>query len=621
MHSTLPLLPPIPSLRGCARVRAVRAARTAGTRFLRAALAAGLVLLAACGGGGGGGDSPPAAPPAAQPAFSPITITSAPASPPLRPGETATLAVVASSALPLAYQWQRNGVSITGATAASYTTPPMVLADNGVRFAVLMINVSGANQLSEITLTVLSATGPPVLAPLPQVVVAAPGQTVLISTSFSGTLPYTYQWLRNGLPVAGAAGSSSSAQVSYRTAPQTPTDHGTRYALSMNNAEGAAQSTSTLVSIVAPPRVAAGGAHTLARSADGGSVWAWGDNSRGQLGTPGPAPSAAPLRVAGLPRIGAIAAGATHSLALGDDGSVRAWGGNSHGALGDGSRNDRAAPQRVVGVDGAVAIAAGDGRSFALRADGSVLGWGENAGGALGLGTRAETLRPEPVGVGSTGFGGIVALAAGARNTLALRSDGRVFAFGEVAVPLPDGATAQTQPVLLAGLNAIAAVAASSGHALALDITGRLWTWGLNGSGQLGQGSTTPSATPAPLATTQAGNTLLPSLAIAVGDGYALALPLTGPLLTWGADDSGQLGSGTVANPVLRPAALAALPGAPSSFAAGRAHAVAVLADGSVYAWGANAAGQLGIGVVDAQRSLPTPVTGLNLNAATTVGR
>ena len=615
MLSNLPFLPSTLARPGCAHVRAAGAA---GPGFLRAALAAGLMLLAACGGGGGGGggDSPAVS----APVLLPITISSAPTSPPLRAGESATLDVVAISALPVVYQWKRNGLDITGATAASYTTPPLVLADNGVRFTVAMVNASGASQMSEITLTVLAAAAPPVLAPLLQVAVAAPGQTVLISTTVGGTLPYTYQWLRNGLPIAGAAGSSSSAQVSYRTAPQSVADHGTRYALSINNADGAAQSTSTTLSIAAPPRVAAGGAHTLARSADGGSVWAWGDNSRGQLGTPGLASSALPLRVAGLPRVDAIAAGTHHSLALGDDGSVWAWGGNSHGALGDGSRNDRAAPQRVAGVNGAVAIAAGDGRSFALRGDGSVLGWGENAGGALGLGTRAETLRPELVGSGSNGFGGIVALAAGARNTLALRSDGQVFAFGEVAVPLPDGATAQTQPVLLAGLNAIAAVAAGNGHALALDITGRMWTWGLNGSGQLGQGSAAPSATPSPLATTQAGDTILPILAIALGDGFALALPLAGPLLAWGAADSGQLGSGALTPPVLRPGALAALPGALSSIAAGRGHSLAVLADGSVHAWGTNSAGQLGIGVVDAQRSLPTPVTGLNLNAATAAG-
>lgn len=611
MHCTLPFLPPTWLPRWCARLGA------SAKGCLRAGLTAGLVLLAACGGGGGGSDSPPAA----LPAPSPITITSAPTSPPLRAGESASLAVVASSALPLVYQWQRNGVSITGATAATYTTLPLVAADNGVRFTVLMANGSGTSQSSEITLTVLAAAAPPVLTPLPQVAVAAPGQTVLISTRFDGSLPYTYQWLRNGLPIAGAAGSSGSAQVSYRTAAQTPADHGTRYALSITNADGAAQSTSTTVSIVAPPRVAAGDAHTLARSADGGSVWAWGDNSRGQLGAPGPATSALPLRVAGLPRVAAIAAGATHSLALGDDGSVWAWGGNDRGALGDGSRTDRAAPQQVAGVAGAVAIAAGEGRSFALRGDGSVLGWGENAAGALGLGTQAETLRPALVGAGNPAFGGIVGLAAGARHTLALRSDGQVFAFGEVAVPLQDGATLQTQPVLLAGLNAIAAVAAGSGHALALDITGRLWSWGLNGSGQLGQGSTTPGATPAPLATTQAGDALVPSVAIAVGDGFALALPLTGPPLAWGVADNGQLGSGSLTPPVLRPAALSALSGALSSFAAGRAHALVVLADGSVHAWGANAAGQLGIGVVDARRSLPTPVPGLNLNAATAAGR
>ena len=580
-------------------------------------MAACVLAVTACGGVGGGGGA--GAVPAA-PALSPITVTTAPADLTLREGQSASLAVVASSALPLVYQWQRNGVSIAGATSASYSTPALTLADNGVRYAVVMANASGANQSATATLTLLPAAAAPVLAPLLQVAVAAPGQSVLISTTVGGSLPYTYQWLRNGQPITGEAGTSSNAQVSYRTPLQSLADHGTRYALSVTNAEGTAQSTSTTLSIAGPPRVAAGGAHTLARSADGFSVWAWGDNSLGQLGSAGPATQPQPQRVAGLPRVTAIAAGASHSLALGADGSVWAWGGNANGALGDGTRTSRAQPQRVAGVEGAVAVAAGDGRSLALRADGSVLGWGENAGGALGLGTRVDALRPERVGSGAAGFGGVVAVAAGARHTLALRTDGRVFAFGEVAVPLPDGVVVQTSPVLLEGLSTIAGISAGSGHSLAVDISGRLWAWGLNGTGQLGLGDTAPGATPALLTSAQGGASLLPGLLAVAGDSYAIALPLSGPLLSWGSAASGQLGSGPSTAPVLRPAAQGPLGGALSSIAAGRAHALAVLADGSVRAWGANVSGQLGLGVVGPPRDVPATVPGLNLDAATPGG-
>ena len=583
---------------------------------LASALVACVLAVMGCGdGGNGGAGSVPVAP-----ALSPITVTTGPADLTLREGQSASLAVVASSALPLVYQWQRNGLSIAGATAASYSTPALTLADNGVRYAVIMANASGANQSATAILTLLPATAAPVLAPLLQVAVASPGQSVLISTTVGGSLPYTYQWLRNGQPIAGEAGTSSNAQVSYRTPPQSLADNGTRYTLLVTNVEGTAQSTSATVSIAGLPRVAAGGAHTVARSADGLSVWAWGDNGLGQLGSAGPAPQPQPQRVVGLPRVSAIAAGASHSLALGADGSVWAWGGNANGALGDGTRISRAQPQRVAGVDGAVAVAAGDGRSLALRADGSVLSWGENASGALGLGTRVDALRPERVGSGAAGFGGIVAVAAGARHTLALRTDGRVFAFGEVAVPLPDGVVAQTSPVLLEGLSTIAGISAGSGHSLAVDISGRLWAWGLNGTGQLGLGDTAPGATPALLTSAQGGASLLPGLLAVAGDSYAIALPLSGPLLSWGSAASGQLGSGPSTAPVLRPAAQGPLGGALSSIAAGRAHALAVLADGSVRAWGANVSGQLGLGVVGPPRDVPATVPGLNLDAATPGG-
>src|SRR5205823_11853263 len=83
--------------------------------------------------------------------------------------------------------------------------------------------------------------------------------------------------------------------------------------------------------------VAAGAAHSVALQSDG-TVWAWGDNSAGQLGTVGPRPRTQPVRVRGLHDVTAIASGVGyHTLALDKDGGVWTWGANQLGQLGNGT--------------------------------------------------------------------------------------------------------------------------------------------------------------------------------------------------------------------------------------------------------------------------------------------
>src|SRR6266568_3249689 len=126
---------------------------------------------------------------------------------------------------------------------------------------------------------------------------------------------------------------------------------------------------------------------------------------------------------------GSIAAGGAHSLALKSDGTVWAWGNNGNGQLGDNTTTERHAPVEVVGsggsgnLTGITAIAAGGAHSLALKSDGTVWAWGWNLNGQLGDNTTTDRDAPvEVVGAGGSGnLTGVTAIAAGgSSHSLAL---------------------------------------------------------------------------------------------------------------------------------------------------------------------------------------------------------
>ncbi|BAS26700.1 hypothetical protein LIP_0843 [Limnochorda pilosa] len=193
--------------------------------------------------------------------------------------------------------------------------------------------------------------------------------------------------------------------------------------------------------------------------------------------------------------VAAVAAGDLHSLARQTDGTVWTWGDNDAGQLGDGTTLDRNTPARVDGLNGVAAVAAGSYHNLALKEDGTIWAWGRNNLGQLGDGTTTTT-RPTPVQV--SGLTGVVDVAAGWDHSLALRSDGTVWAwgynaFGQVGI---GSTTEQHTPVQISGLTGIVAVAGGGYHSLALKSDGTVWAWGYNSTGQLGDGTTTDRYTP-----------------------------------------------------------------------------------------------------------------------------
>jgi alpha-tubulin suppressor-like RCC1 family protein len=144
---------------------------------------------------------------------------------------------------------------------------------------------------------------------------------------------------------------------------------------------------------------AAGFEHTCA-IVDGGDVYCWGDNWKGQLGngmSGNTADSPVPVKVSNLTNATQITVGVWHSCALLAGGSVRCWGYNSSGQLGDGSDVDASIPTAVVNIADVDTITSGSQHVCALHTDGSVSCWGHNLYGQLGDSSDMESSVPVPI--------------------------------------------------------------------------------------------------------------------------------------------------------------------------------------------------------------------------------
>ena len=265
-------------------------------------------------------------------------------------------------------------------------------------------------------------------------------------------------------------------------------------------------------------------------------------------------------------------------------------------------RSDRYSPVAVSGLTGVTAVSAGGAHSLALKSDGTVWAWGSNTSGQLGDGSTTDRLAPVQVG----GLSGVTAIAAGTDFSMALKNDGTVWTWGNgTSGQLGNGALASSASAVRAGdLTGIAAIAAGHDHALAMNTSNASWVWGGNSRGQLCIGNTTNYSSPVRIG--------IFVTAISAGTQFTVALvrdSLNGDVYACGANDSGQLGNGSTADSwsavkiAMGSLNIAAL-------AAGTDHVLALNIDGTVWAWGNNSAGELGNGTA-INSSVPVQVSGL----------
>ncbi|ONI87918.1 hypothetical protein ALI144C_08260 [Actinosynnema sp. ALI-1.44] len=368
------------------------------------------------------------------------------------------------------------------------------------------------------------------------------------------------------------------------------------------------------------------------------SVTSWGDNTNGQLGdgTTTARPNAS--TVDGLGEVRQIEAGSGHVVAVLSDGTALAWGRNIFGQVSNGTTENQTRPTPVRGLDRPIrTVSLGGGHSMFLVEDGSLY-----ASGAGFFGCLAEASRQvSPVPVRIEGLPGPVrSIAAAGGHSLALLEDGSVWSWGRDDYgQLGDGADADTKPgrviqehagkqypcrfvpSRVEGLPEVAAIAAGGGQSLALLPDGTVLAWGFNDCGQLGDGTTTHRNAPAKI------EGLSGVTQLAGGYHHTLALLSDGTVRAFGLNDRGQLGNGATTNSAL-PVEVRGLRGVKQIAAVGggsdaepgnAGHSVAVLDDGTVWAWGCNDHGELGDGTRES-RSIPVQVKGLSDVAAVTVG-
>jgi len=292
-------------------------------------------------------------------------------------------------------------------------------------------------------------------------------------------------------------------------------------------------------------QIAGGSTHSLGLRTNG-TVWAWGNGGNGRLGTNNTTNCSSPVSVVGgFTDWCNISAGVDFSLAIRTNSTIWGWGLQSQGQLGDSTIADRSSPVSVVGgFTDWCQVSAGFNHGTAVRTNGSIWGWGCNAGGRLGNNATANVSSPVSV-VG--GFTNWCRVAAGGSHTLGLNTSGIIWAWGYGSYGrLGNNCTTnRSSPVsVVGGFTDWCQISAGTQHSAAVRTNGTLWTWGYGFQGQIGDnaGVVTRSS---PVSVV-GGFTNWCQASAGANDSFGVRT--NGTLWAWGNNGTGRLGDGTTTN-------------------------------------------------------------------------
>jgi hypothetical protein len=275
----------------------------------------------------------------------------------------------------------------------------------------------------------------------------------------------------------------------------------------------------------------------------------WGSNSQGEIGDGSTTPRGSPSPVGSFGDFADVSAGGTHSCGVRSNGDIVCWGNNANGRLGSGSQVSFVTePSRVASILSFIGVSAGGSHTCALTSTNDAYCWGFNSDGQLG--DNSNTDRSTPVAVA----GGLkfTALSAGESHTCGITVGGDTYCWG-------NGGPSSKIPVVVGGFS-FTAISAGARHTCAIATDASAWCWGLNDTGELGDGTYTPSDSPRQVAgglqfsSIGAGGFTDPNLLTKRTVGHSCGVTTSNVVYCWGSNDRGQIGIGQSPTRVNTPA-------------------------------------------------------------------
>lgn len=346
-------------------------------------------------------------------------------------------------------------------------------------------------------------------------------------------------------------------------------------------------------------------------------VYCWGVNDYSQQGRSDYTNSLVPGKVAGLSGVKKVVAGFRHTCALLEAGTVRCWGDNSDGQVGDGrlDRGIRFFPVFVHNVFGAVDIALGENHSCAALNTGEVKCWGSNQTGQLGIGAAGDDqLLPQSIKLDSA----VVAVAAGANHSCAITSLGEVHCwgsneYGQLGIGNFESKSAPTRVTSISGAKALKAKFDRTCVNLSDGIVN---CWGNGQQGQIGNGDAISQKLPSKVNTPKIQDF---TAGFSLGNFHTCLLENASLVWCWGQAGNNLLGWGDASAPTAYTPGFYLLYSTAGSSSisgvkqldAGFDHSCGVLNDGTIYCWGSNGRGQLGLGSTTPASVQRAPLNGV----------
>lgn len=294
-----------------------------------------------------------------------------------------------------------------------------------------------------------------------------------------------------------------------------------------------------------------------------------------------------------------------NTFGIKQDGTLWAWGQLQDSLTGFGY-NMQLKPAQVGISNDWKSISAGSNHLLMIKQDGSLWAWGSNKSGQLGDGTYEDKNMPIRIGTSNDWS----TIATRGSYSLGIKKDGSLWQWGYIQNESFDGNGEKLNiPTRIGISNDWQIISTGGEHSLGIKQDGSLWAWGLNSNGQLGDNTQKFKSVPTKIGVSNDWSSISAGIGVARG-GHSLGIKQDGSLWAWGSNASSKLGDSSIINQIHIPTRIGNLNDW-LAISAGENHSLGIKQDGSLWAWGSNTAGKLGISINES-RKVPTKVGNLN---------